>query len=238
MPISDWEVLFFTSRTVWKKSSKDELTEKALLEIEWQEFIAAAAITAGAPNSDVAASALAAKEASSAAFLALWNALEATSTKEKADREQDERGAVNAAKCKKRTTKRECKRAEKEANLTTKRERKEADHTTWTAEINEAIMRMIVDSSIYTNITSGLGNGLKRSGINHRWNYSSKKSTGIIKPPVQAGWHSSITWTVEVDKAITCMIADNSTYTNIALELGNGLNRSEIFNRWKKCLTA
>ena len=52
----------------------DELTEKAeylLLESEQLESIVAAAITAGAPDLDVAASALATEEASSAAFLAL-----------------------------------------------------------------------------------------------------------------------------------------------------------------------
>ena len=56
-------------------------------------------MSTGAPDADMAA--LAAEEASSTAFLALGNALEASSTTEKADREQDERGAVNAAKCKK-----------------------------------------------------------------------------------------------------------------------------------------
>jgi hypothetical protein len=69
------EVLFFTLGRLSKKMEQiDELTEKAeylLLESEQLESIVAAAITAGAPDLDVAASALATEEASSAAFLAL-----------------------------------------------------------------------------------------------------------------------------------------------------------------------
>jgi hypothetical protein len=61
--------------------------------------------------------ALAKEETSSADFLALGNALEAISTKEKADRERDERGAANAAKREKRTTKHEWKRVDRTEQL-------------------------------------------------------------------------------------------------------------------------
>ena len=73
------------------------------------ESIVAAAITAGAHDADVAAYALAAEEASSAGFLALANTLEAISTKEIADKERDEKCAVNADKHKKQTTEHERK---------------------------------------------------------------------------------------------------------------------------------
>ena len=53
-----------------------------------------------------------------------------------------------------------------------------------------------------------------------------KELSGIIKPFVQ---QSSITWTAEVDEAIMRMIADCSSHTKIALELGNGLKRSDIY---------
>ena len=188
-----------------------------------------AAITAGAPDPDVAASALAAEEASSAAFLALGNALEAISTKEKTDRERDERGAVNAAEHEKRPTERERKQAKKwtvsaEREIrTTKREHKRAEK--WTAEVDEAIKCMIADGSTYTKIASELGKSLKESDINNRWNQCLKKSTNIIKPPVQKGQPSSITWTAEVDEAIKRMLADGSNKAKIVSELGNGLKR-------------
>jgi hypothetical protein len=130
MSISDSEqgTLLHIGRLLKKEEQIDELTEKAehlLLESEQLESSVGAAITTGAPDSDVAASALAAEEASSTAFLALGNALEASSTTEKADREQDERGAVNASKRKKQTSRR----------------------ITWTAEVDEAITHMIADGS-------------------------------------------------------------------------------------------
>ncbi len=50
------------------------------------------------------------------------------------------------------SAKSECKRAER-----------------WTAEVNEAIMSMIVDGSSYANIALELGNDLTWSDINNRW---------------------------------------------------------------------
>jgi len=57
------------------------------------------------------------------------------------------------------------------------------------------IERMVGDGYTYTEIASEMGNGLKHEDINKRWNKHVKKSSGIIKPPVQAGPKSSITWT-------------------------------------------
>jgi hypothetical protein len=124
---------------------------------------------AGAPDSNVAA--LAAEEASSAALLALGNASEAISAKEKADREQDERGAVKAAERKKQTNQHKLKRAEK-----------------WTAEDDATIMSMITGGSSCTEIALALGKGLKKDSKN-RWNKDLKKSTDIIMPFVkQSNW--------------------------------------------------
>jgi hypothetical protein len=59
--------------------------------------------------------------------------------------------------------------------------------------------------------------------ICNRWTGYLKESSDIIKPAVQAGRHSSITWTVEDDAAtILSMIKGGSSYAKIASELGNG----------------
>ena len=86
------------------------------------------ATTAEAPDVDRAV--LATEKASSATFLARGNALETMSTKENADRERDERGAVNAAKHEKRTTEHEHKQAEKEVNNAAEREKQTTERAT------------------------------------------------------------------------------------------------------------
>ena len=55
----------------------------------------------------------------------------------------------------------------------------------------------------------------------------SKRQKGVL----------GITWTEDVDEAIMRMIKNGVSYFEIALELGNGLNRSDIFNRWTRHLT-
>ena len=115
----------------------------------------------------------------------------------------------------------------------------------WTAEVDDAITRMIADSHSYSNIASELGNGLNRSDIKNRWNRNLKKSTGTIKPSVQ--WSKCLkkstsiikpsmqgvkTWTAEVDDAITHMKVDGYSYTKVASEFSNGLKMSDILNRW------
>ena len=113
--------------------------------------------------------ALAAEEASSAAFLALGNASEAIRTKEKAARERDVRGAAKAAEREKQTAEHERKRAEKEANRTTERERKrvevEANCTTWTVEDDVTFVSMITGGSGFAEIASALDKCLTTSAI-------------------------------------------------------------------------
>jgi len=58
-----------------------------------------------------------------------------------------------------------------------------------------------------------------------------KELSGIIKPAVQAGRRSSITWTAEDDATIVRMRTDGFTFAKIASELGNGLTNSDIKNR-------
>ena len=189
--------------------------------------------------------ALAKEETSSADFLALGNALEAISTKEKADRERDERGAANAAKQEKRTTKHEWKRVDKEANKAaeygkrtteraTKRERKRAGKIT--AEDDEEITRMIAGGYSCKKIASELGKGLTRNDINNRWHNFLMKSSSIVKPFVEAGIPSSITWTAEDNEGITIMKAAGSSNAKIASELGKSLTKSDIYNRLKRFL--
>ena len=107
---------------------------------------------------------------------------------------------------------------------------------TWTAEVDEVIMRMIAVPYSYAKIASELVNGLKTNDIKNSWTWYLKKSTDIIKPLVQKGQHSSIALTAEVSEAITCMIADSYSYAKIASELGNGLKTTDIHNRWTWCL--
>ena len=47
---------------------------------------------------------------------------------------------------------------------------------------------------------------------------------------------SGRTWNADVDKAIMRMIKDSVTYKKIASELGNGLTRNDITNRWTRHL--
>jgi len=98
---------------------------------------------------------------------------------------------------------------------------------TWTVDVNETITRMIRDGFSYAQIASELGNGLKGSDFVHMWTRSAKTS-GIIKPPAQAGRRSSITWTADAHETITRMIGDGVSYAQIASELGNGLKRNDI----------
>ena len=57
----------------------------------------------------------------------------------------------------------------------------------WTADLDDAIVRMVGDSVSYKDIASELGNGLNKNDITHRWNNHLKKSSGIIKPHVIQG---------------------------------------------------
>ena len=59
-----------------------------------------------------------------------------------------------------------------------------------------------------------------------------KELSGIIKPAVQPGPKSRITWTAAFDAAIVRMRMDGDSFTDIASELGDGLTKSDIKNRW------
>jgi len=102
----------------------------------------------------------------------------------------------------------------------------------WTVEVDATIERMIDDGVSFAEISSKLGNDLTKMDIYHRWNRYLKKSSSITKPPVQPGPHSRITWTEDVDASIVRMRAENISFPKIASELGNGLSKSDIGNRW------
>jgi hypothetical protein len=78
--------------------------------------------------------------------------------------------------------------------------------------------------------------GLKENEAKSRWHSKLKKSSGIIKPPVQTGFPSRITWTEDDDESIARMRADNISFAKIASKLGNGLERDDIKNRWNRHL--
>jgi hypothetical protein len=106
----------------------------------------------------------------------------------------------------------------------------------WTAEIDASIERMIDDGVSSAEIASKLGNGLSKGDIYHRWNRHLKKSSSITKPPVQPGVKSRITWTEDIDASIERMIDDGVSCAKIASELGNGLSKNDIENRWNRHL--
>ena len=106
----------------------------------------------------------------------------------------------------------------------------------WTAEANALIQSMINDSASFSKIASKLGNGLSTNDIKSRWYDHLKESSGITKPPVKGGPHSSINWTADVDASIVRMRADDITFAKIASKLGNGLKRNDIKNRWSRHL--
>ena len=90
--------------------------------------------------------------------------------------------------------------------------------------------------SSYAKIASALDKGLQPSDIKNRRHTKLKESSGIVKPPMQAGRHSSITWTAEEDAMIASMNVGGSSYAEIASALGKGLRREDINNRWNSHL--
>ena len=134
----------------------------------------------------------------------------------------------------------QCEFIEAQTNQTSERLRELAAKgelgITWTADVDEAMMRMIMDGVSYKKIASELGNGLKTNDIKNRCTRHLKKSSGIIKPAVKRGSESCITWAADDDEAIVRMKKDGVTYANIASELGNGLKTNDIINRWSRHL--
>ena len=49
---------------------------------------------------------------------------------------------------------------------------------------------------------------------------------------MQPGFPSRITWTEDADATIVRMRADDISFAEIAAELGNGLSKNDIVNRW------
>ncbi len=127
-----------------------------------------------------------------------------------------------------KTAERDRKRAEKEAE----EEAKSVAKKKWTAKDNATIVRMIGGGSSYSEIASELGKDLNRGDICYRWINHLEESSGIIRPAVQLGEQSCITWTADVDGAIVRMRTDGDSYPKIASELGNGLSTNDIKNRW------
>ena len=105
----------------------------------------------------------------------------------------------------------------------------------WTEEADASIIRMIKEKLSYPKIASKLGNGLSKKDVQRRWERLSK-SSGIIKPAVQPGIPSRITWTEDADATIVRMRADDISFAKIAAELGNGLSKNDVQNRWTRHL--
>ena len=155
---------------------------------------------------------------------------ECTQQKKEEDRKKEEAGTVTKAE-------RDRKRAEKEAEEEAQRAAKTAERDAkWTADVDAAIVSMIADGVSCSKIASKLGNGLSEDDIRNRWTRYLKESSGIIKPPVQVGRHSSITWTADVDAAIVRMRTYGVSYSKIASKLGDGLTKMDIYNRWTRHL--
>jgi hypothetical protein len=106
----------------------------------------------------------------------------------------------------------------------------------WTAEVDASIESMLDGGVSFSKIASKLGNGLTRTEISNRWYNHLKKSSSIIKPAVQSGFPSRITWTEDVDASIVRMRADDISFAKIASDLGNGLTENDIKNRWHRHL--
>ncbi len=101
----------------------------------------------------------------------------------------------------------------------------------WSAEDDATIETMIDGGSSYNKIAKKLGNDRTKMDIYYIWTSYLKELSGIIKPPVQTGFPSHITWTAEDDATIVRMRAEDISFAKIASELGNGLKSNDITNR-------
>jgi hypothetical protein len=125
------------------------------------------------------------------------------------------------------------KEAEKEAQRVAKIAKRDAK---WSAEDDATIEKMIDGGSSYDKIASKLGNDRTKMDIYYRWTGYLMELSGIIKPPVQPGIPSRITWTADVDAAIARMRMDVISFAKIESKLGNGLKENDIKNRWNRHL--
>ncbi len=134
---------------------------------------------------------------------------------------------------------RDRKRAEKVAEEAQRAERAAAKaerDAKWTVEVDASIESMLDGGVTFKKIASKLGNGLTENDIKNRWYTKLKKSSGIIKPAVQGGFPSRITWTEDVDATIVRMRTEGEFFAKIASDLGNGLTEHDIKNRWHRHL--
>jgi hypothetical protein len=175
--------------------------------------------------------------------------------KELADNERDERARMTSVECAAKVVERDrkcaekeaeeeaqrvakaardCKRAEKEAEKAQRVAKAAERDAKWTADVDAMIERMIDGGYSYDKIASKLGNDLTKMDIYHRWTGYLKELSGIIKPAVQVGRKSCITWTAEDDATIVSMREVGSSFAKIASKLGKGLN--DIQNRWNRHL--
>jgi hypothetical protein len=144
--------------------------------------------------------------------------------------------AQRVAKAAAKIAERDRKRAEKVAEDEAQRVAKPPGSITWTAEVDASIESMLDGGVSFSKIASKLGNGLTETDIKNRWYRELKKSSSIIKPAVQGGFPSRFTWTTDVDATIVRMRTDGDSFPKIASELGNGLAKHDIMNRWNRHL--
>ena len=159
--------------------------------------------------------------------------------RKRAEKEAEDE-AQRVAKAAAKIADRDRNRAEKEAEEAQRAAKAAAKASEcdakWTSEVNASIESMIKGGVSFSKMASKLGNGLTQTEIKNRWHRFLKKFSGIIKPPVQVGRHSSITWTADVDAAIVRMRMDGVSYSEIASKLGDGLTKMDIYNRWTRHL--
>jgi hypothetical protein len=153
--------------------------------------------------------------------------------KEEEDRKKEEAATVAKAERDRNCAEKEAGEAQRVERAAAKASERDAK---WTAEVDESIKSMINGGVSYPKIASKLGNGLTETDIVNRWHRKLKKSSGIIKPAVPGGFPSSFTWTADVDATIVRMRTDGDSFAKIASELGNGLARHDIMNRWNRHL--
>ena len=143
--------------------------------------------------------------------------------------EEEAQRAVKVVECDRKRAEKNVEKAQRVAKAAAKAAERDAK---WTTEVDATIERMIDGGFSYAKIASKLGNGLKRQDISNRRNRHSKESSGMIKPALQPGFPSRITWTAEDDATIVRMRAEDISFAKIVSELGNGLKRNDIKNRW------
>jgi hypothetical protein len=168
-----------------------------------------------------------------------WNSTEGKAARKRKRKdgktavEKAEEEAQRVAKIAEHNRKCAEKEAEKEAQRVAKIAKRDAK---WSVEDDATIEKMIDGGSSYDKIASKLGNDRTKMDIYYRWTGYLMELSGIIKPPVQPGIPSRITWTADVDAAIARMRTDDISFAKIESKLGNGLKENDIKNRWNRHL--